>query len=126
MKNKFESFTVEAGIGCTPVTWEQAEKLGLKSCDDVRLEVKTRGLWQIPVSITGHVMEAEWTEEKYGTRNVKTKTFHGVRTAGNLQQLGYEMEGRVSLNGKKVRVFTSHVLLQLPDKKLVRLGVLFV
>lgn len=70
-------------------------------------ELKTWGMWQLPVSYRAIAVE-------YGTDKV-----YGLRTMYHPKQSGYELEGWVSIEGKKRSAFTSSDLCQLPDGTLI-------
>ena len=45
-------------------------------------------------------------------------------TLSNLKPLGYEVEGRISISGKKIRGFTSSKIFRLPDGELISVSVI--
>jgi hypothetical protein len=53
-----------------------------------------------------------------------TATIFGVRTLTDVVEQGYDLSGRVSVNGRKYRAFTSSALMRKPDGKLVNVAVL--
>jgi hypothetical protein len=127
--NTFAPCTFKKEPGCVPIPLSVLSSLiGEKAIEagKFRLDVKTKGLWQIPVSITGVCVSARWIDQSWG-RTVSHYTLNGIRTMTKPDALGYEMEGRVSLNGVKVRAFTSSVMFQIQETgKLVSVAVLFV
>ena len=56
----------------------------------------------------------------------ESKVIYGVRTLSDIRESGYELEGRVSINWKKHRGFTSSQLFKLEDGKLVDVAIIFV
>jgi hypothetical protein len=50
----------------------------------------------------------------------------GVRTLSDVRESGYQLEGRVSIGGKKYRAFTSSRLFEREDGTLCDVAVLFV
>jgi hypothetical protein len=48
-----------------------------------------------------------------------SKTSYGFRTLTGIRQGGYELEGRVSIGGRKYAAFTSSQLFELPDGRLI-------
>lgn len=128
--NTFAPCTFKAEPGCVPIPLSVLSSLiGEKAIEagEFRLDVKTKGVWQIPVSITGVCVSARWIDQPWGGRNVSHYTLNGIRTITKPEALGYEMEGRLSLNGVKVRAFTSSVMFQIQETgKLVSVAVLFV
>jgi hypothetical protein len=78
-----------------------------------RGQLKTRGMWQLPVNYRAIAVD------------VKSHTIYGMRTLTDLQQLGYELEGRVCVNGKRVRAFTSTLMIELPNKRLINVAIIY-
>ena len=107
---------------CIPITLEQARELGITDKDiaawQKRGEMKTVGMWHIPVSYKAIVMHKD-----FDTRHVQVWS---DRTMFNVTQGGYELEGWVSLGGKKYTCFTSSIMFELPDKTLVDCACIFV
>lgn len=122
LKNLFETL-LNPPAGAIPISQELAESLGLTG-DDKRLDVETVGPWQIPVRIRGLCVTTEFDKACGYTRSKGFACF-GVRTMTQPRQSGYEMEGRVSVGGRKVRAFTSSRLFELPDGKLISAGIIF-
>jgi len=52
----------------------------------------------------------------------ESETAYGKRTLTNLRESGHQFEGQVSVNGRKVRGFTSSQLFELPDGKLINVA----
>ena len=89
-----------------------------------RFEMETFGPWQIVRSIRALAVTAEWAEKPWGGRAVTSYTFHGDQTGHQVTQSGYAMECYVSIGGKKLSAFTSSVMFQTEDGKLVDVAVL--
>jgi len=89
---------------------------------EARLQVNFFGPWQIAVSARGLVIDFDHDKNKED--HCQPLTVYGKRTMTNWKQCGYEAEGKVSLNGKKRRVFTSSKLFRMPDGSLLSAGVL--
>lgn len=87
---------------------------------EFRGEMKTRGEWQIPVSYKALCVSSEWQREFPRVRT--SETVYGLRTLSAPRSLGYALEGKVSVNGRKVRGFTSSQLFELPGGKLVNVA----
>ena len=86
---------------------------------EVRGEITSRGPWQIistykALAISGRTWE-----------NEPLKVF-GMRTLSGCRESGYDLEGKVSIGGKSYRGFTSSVLFQMPDGKLVNVAAIHV
>lgn len=117
--------TLPAESGAVPIHQADLERFGIK--DDARLEVKTVGPWHIPVSITGLTVSSTMSETHWGQRTFKDYTLHGIRAMSKPKSCGYEMEGWVSLNGKKRSAFTSSMMFcVIETKALVQVGCLHV
>lgn len=87
-----------------------------------RFGIISIGPWQITKSITGLA-----TSSKFGKfHSTKEITIFGDRTMFKCKESGYAMEGKVSINGKKHRAFTSSTMFELEDKTLVDVATLFV
>ena len=108
-----------------PITQAELEKLlGIKidieKLDDIHGELKTIGAWNIPVSYRALTITATFGEySKY-----ESVTVYGIRTMTNCRQSGYDLEGYVSINGKKYSCFTSSQLFEFPDGKLINVAVI--
>lgn len=70
--------------------------------------------------------DAIWNVSVWPPEPSASAILHGVRTLTNVRESGYELEGRVSINGKKYRAFTSSELMQRPGGQLVSVGVLHI
>jgi len=90
---------------------------------EIRGELKTFGPWQIPVSFTALCCSNHWDRSKYPHTHGPLHVY-GKRTLSRPQQSGYELEGRVSIGGKKYRGFTSSQSFELPGGKLVNVSII--
>ena len=107
-----KKLTFENPAVAIELTKEQAQSLGIDLTEKVQHgELETVGSWSIPVSFKALACSAKYTRVMY-TKCVE-KTFYGTRTASNLKQGGYELEGRVSIEGKKYTCFTSSQLFEI-------------
>ena len=86
---------------------------------DRRFKMEQRGPWGMLSKLTGWAETSDAGPEN----NYKTVTLHGDRTMSNPRESGYQQEGYVSLNGKKLSCFTSDLLIE-HNKKLYKAGVL--
>lgn len=109
MKNVITITNPEPAIKLTP---EQATALGIDyTQDEIRGELKTFGAWSIPVSFKALCMSATYgVKEDSFISSCLDKTIYGNRTMTNVRQGGYELEGYVSVKGKKYSCFTSSQL----------------
>lgn len=76
---------------------------------DAHFEMEQRGAWGQISKITGLAISQEFPEHR-GTERTEAEsglTVYGVRTMSNPRESGYEMEGYVSLNGKRYSAFTT-------------------
>lgn len=115
---------LEYRYGAIPITQEQAEQLFTPTemaAGEQRGRLKTFGPWGIPVSYTA--LCTSCTYDKYPIAHGPLHIY-GVRTMGSIHQSGYELEGRVSVNGKKYRAFTSSQLFELPNGNLVNAAII--
>ena len=80
-----------------------------------RLDIETRGPWGIVSKITGLAV----AKEPNGVR------VYGDRSLLKPRESGHDMEGRVSIDGKSYRAFTSSQLF-LHQGKLVDIAILYV
>jgi hypothetical protein len=77
--------------------------------------LKTVGMWQLPVSYRALAMDQHGRVFGY-------RTMSQVRVAG----FGYDLEGRVSIGGKKYRALTSSEIMERPDGKLCDVAKVYV
>ncbi len=102
----------ETRQGTLSITKEQFLDLGLPESaierGELRGKMKTYGSWGIPVSYRALAMSIEQ----------EGVIIYGIRTLSSVSQSGYKLEGRVSIDGKKYRGFTSSKLFDV-DGKLV-------
>ena len=111
--------------GAIPATLEQLQALGFTAeeiqAGEKRLESIHTGPWSICRSIRGVVQRAE-----FGDYHGKTWVeFYPARTMSNPRYGGHDMEGTISLAGRKSSAFTSSQLFELPDGRLVDCGIIF-
>ena len=124
---KSKTLTLKDGVGATKISLEDALIfIGQEAIDsgEKRGEMKTYGPWNIVRSYKALCCTATWTPKKYGTSHVDEYTLYGDRTMTHPKQSGYCLEGRVSINGQNRSAFTSSILFELPDGKLVSVAVI--
>jgi hypothetical protein len=88
---------------------------------EMRGDLKTIGMWHIPVSYRALAMSCVW-DNSAGYTVTKSATIYGVRTLADCKQSGHELEGRISIAGKRVRGFTSSQLFEIENGKLVNIA----
>lgn len=84
--------------------------------DDVRFELTQRdagGGWKVTATVRGLAMD-------------KDGTIYGLRTMSDVQENGYFLDGRVSIDGVRRKAFTSDALFLDASGKLVKIAVLHV
>ena len=111
-----------------PITLKQGQKLTTEQAqfifgpdadkhDEFRFELDLVGPWQVCRSLRGLVVSMD-----FGT---KGRTIHGWRTMVDCRQSGYDMEGRVSLGGRKYSCFTSSDLFDIEDGRCIDVATIF-
>lgn len=80
-------------------------------------KLKTFGPWQIPLSYKALAMSCDFG---------KFARLYGLRTMTNIRESGYDLEGRVSIAGRKYRAFTSSMLMQRSDGSLCSVATIHV
>ena len=135
MKNKIIPLQIEVATqwpDLTPkLTKKQFFALGFTQEDlekgEKRFDIETRGPWGIISKLRGFVVESVRSEDKeknYRGEYTHAYVFHGFRSLLKPVQTGYQIEGKVSINGKRVRAFTSSQLIYV-DNKLVDIAILY-
>lgn len=81
--------------------------------NEVRGDFKTKGPFNAISKYTALAVD------KHGN-------IYGERSLQNFRESGYDLEGRVSVGGKKYRAFTSSVLFQRKDGSLCNVAALYV
>lgn len=78
------------------------------------------GPWNVPFAYTALCTSNTWAPD-VSTYLARRGPLHvyGKRTLTRPQQSGYQLEGRVSIGGKRYRAFTSSQLFELPDGRLI-------
>ena len=115
--------------GALPITMEELKAFGFTEeqvrSGQIRGEMTTKGPWQIPARYKA-LLERKEFDDSRGYTIVLSADIYAIGTLSKPEQSGYQMEGRVSLNGKKYRGFTSSQLFELPDGHLVDIATIFV
>ena len=113
------------------LTKEQFFALGFTQKDldkgERRFETEHSGPWEILTKCRGMVLEHvsfEDAEKNYRGSYTHYYIFHGFRSLDKPKQSGYDLEGKISLNGKNIRAFTSSQLIDV-EGKLVNLAILY-
>jgi len=99
-----------------PITVAQLLALGIPQsaidAQEMRGEMRTFGPWQIPLSF-----RALCVSSVFGEHSARiSETVYGMRTLCKVKESGYALEGKVSVNGRTVRGFTSSQLFAITDK----------
>jgi len=101
------------------LTLEQAKELfGDHYLDyEIRFNLETKGPWSIVSKLSGLC-----ARQNFGTGDI---TIYGNRSMSDLRESGYEMEGRVSIDGKKYTCFTTSHLFELENGHLISVAIIF-
>lgn len=114
--------------GSVPATLEQLHALGVTDAEiaagEKRLESTHVGPWHICTSLRGIVERAQFDRDAFPVKT-EWKEFYPVRTMSRPRPMGFDMEGHISLNGKRVSAFTSSQLFELPGGRLIDVAVIF-
>lgn len=120
MKNPAPKTYSNPPAGALPITREELLAFGITEAEiqagAARGKLETRGPWFVPVRFTALCVSCDWAP---GSGHRRSETVYGVRTLSRPVQSGHVLEGRVSVNGRSVRGFTSSQLFELPDGHLV-------
>lgn len=112
-RNKFLTVRHDSAI---KLTEEQCNILGIDiNTDEIRGEMKTSGMWRIPVNYKAMCVDTRYINTG-GIIKPTEVTFFGMRTMTNIRQSGYNIEGYVSIKGKKYTCFDSSVLIEVNGK----------
>jgi len=108
--------------GRLPVTEAQLLALGITPDNIKEGEARgnhvTRGPWNITVSYTALVLE-NWYDDDAGYTKVSKTVEYGIRKMSRCKDGGYNLFGRVSVEGQTRRAFTSSNLFELEDGRLI-------
>jgi hypothetical protein len=111
--------------GSVKATREQLKQLGVTDAEidagEKRFEMETWGCYGVIRTLRAIVECGEFGDHSRMT----WKQFYPIRTMSNPKQSGYDMEGIVSLGGRKSTCFTSSQLFELPCGQLVDVAVIF-
>ena len=114
--------------GSIPATVDQLLALGVSPAEieagEKRSEMETFGPWQIITRVRGIVVSVEFDRSEFPTRSKRFRAWP-VKSMSRPREMGYDMEGKISLGGVEVRAFTSSQLFELPNGKLINCFVLF-
>jgi len=131
LKNKIKTWgKTECNKGALPISKRELIDMGISEKDidkgESRGKFKTIPPWGIPVTYRAMVMSRVYTpkEKQRYIAETETVTMYGIRTMGKISQSGYEIEGWLSLNGKKTRGFSSSQLFELENGKLVDIAII--
>lgn len=111
--------------GSVKATREQLLELGVTSeeieAGEKGFETETLGCYGVTRTVRAVVECGEFGE----FHQIKWKDFYSMLTMSKPRQSGYEMDGVVSIGGRKDTCFTSSQLFELPCGKLVDVAVIF-
>lgn len=115
---KLEPLTLPAFPGEIPISLEDFTSYIGSPGDDVRGRIDARGPWGIIAKYSAPCVRLNWKQTEYGAI-IESVTLYGCRTMGSPKESGYNLEGTVSVNGKKISAYTSSILWRLPDGRLI-------
>lgn len=121
MATLIQPLTIKAGSGSTIITPQQFKDYITPALEDNRGILQTVGPWQIPTKFIAPVIVANssplgWAE---------SYTLYGIRTLAECKSGLYNLEGRVSIGGRKVSAYTSSILWSVDGKKLIATAVIY-
>lgn len=103
------------------LTKEQALSLGIDiTQDEIQGEIETRGVWHIVSAYRALCISNEYDETSLFTK-ISSTTIFGKRRLSRPRQSGYNLEGYVSIGGKKYTAYTSSILFEV-DGKLINVA----
>ena len=98
------------------LTKEQCISLGIDITKyDIRAEYETVGPWSIIKSFSALCITNEYDKSGMFTKIIST-TFFGKRKLSRPKDSGYNLEGYVSIGGKKYSAFSSCMLIEVEGK----------
>lgn len=98
----------------------------LAAGEDIRFETKHAGMFHKLVGVRAlAVTDIAYDTGKH-TGCANTRRIIGMRSLQNMRESGYQQEGRVSVDGKKYRAFTSDMLVTDASGRLINVAVLYV
>lgn len=110
--------------GAIPATEEELRALGFSQAE---IKAGEKRFEHLPFRRFRAIVErVEWVDDQHGMMTRKAWVeFYPVRTLADTRENGYAMDGRVSLGGRKHSAFTSDVLFELPNGRLISAAVVF-
>lgn len=115
---KLEPLTLPALPGEIPISLEEFTSYIGSPDDDVSGKTVTSGRWGIIAKFSAPCIRLNWKKTEYGAI-IESVTLYGWRTIGNPKESGYNLEGTVSVKGRKISAYTSSALWRLPDGRLI-------
>lgn len=127
MKKQTTKTWINPESSTLPITQAELEdllgiKIDMEKLDDIHGELKTYGCWNLPVSYKALAMSTLYSTDR---THIVSETAYGLRTMTSCRQSGYDLEGYVSINGKKYSCFTSSQLFELEDGKLINVAIIY-
>ena len=116
-----QPLTIKAGSGSTVITVEQFKDYINPTIKDHSGILQTVGPWQIPTKFIAPVIVAKFSPLGWA----ESYTLYGVRTLADCKPGLYNLEGRVSIGGRKVSAYTSSILWSVDGKKLIGTAVIY-
>lgn len=108
--------------GALKLTVEQWQQYISPNLEDQRGELETVGMWNVPIRYMAPAVSAKFNSLGW----VETYTLYGPRTLSGCYESGHQLEGIVTVKGRKARGFTSSLLCELPDGTLLETATIHV
>jgi hypothetical protein len=121
MKPSKPLFILPYAPGAVKLTLEQAQLLFTDqeiAQGKQQGALNTVGEWQLPVSYVALCCSNTFNRDTFPVEHGPLHVF-GKRTLSKVKQSGYQLEGRVKVNGTERRGFTSSQLFELPGGRLI-------
>ena len=116
-----KSLTLPVNGITAKITEDQWKEFVSDTFGDISGELVTVGPWQVPVKFVALTASYTWKNNGYG-EFIESVTLYGKRTLCRVKEGSYNLEGIVSINGKKKSGYSSSVMFQLPDGQLYEVG----
>jgi len=111
------TITIDNPATAIKLSVKQAKELGINLNEENVLKIEQFGPWQIVSSCEGLCVSKTFSKEQ-GYTEITQVVIYGKRKLSNPKQGSYELEGYVSIKGKKYSAFTSSQLFEIEGKTL--------
>ena len=122
MATLLQPITIKAGSGSTVITVDQFKDYINPTIKDHSGTIQTVGpCREIPTKFVAPVIVANSSPKGWA----ESYTLYGIRTLADCKPGLYNLEGRVSIGGRKVSAYTSSILWSVDGKKLIGTAVIY-